>query len=337
MKIWYPVIRGGSGTDVFTRRLAAAMEKNGYKTQITWFDSKYEYFPALLRNVAPPEGTALIHANTWNGFAFKRPGIPLVVTEHQGVFGANYRPYRSRAQQAYHEQLIRRYVLASCKVATQVTTVSQFSATGMAATLGISDSRVICNWIDTGVFAPASPLATRIDLPFKLLFVGNFTYLKGSDMLTQIMVALGERFQLSFTSGLKDQPVSSMPANMVNLGRLGSDEELVRAYQNCDALLFPSRFEGFGYAALEAMACGKPVIATSTAALPEVVQDGATGILCNMGDVSAFIEACQYLQANPEVAKKYGLTGRRRAVLRFSEEIILPRYAELYDSLVDSL
>ena len=97
---------------------------------------------------------------------------------------------------------------------------------------------------------------------------------------------------------------------------------------------FPSRFEGFGYAVLEAMACGKPVIATSTAALPEVVKDGATGILCSMGDVSAFVEARQYLLANPEVAKKYGLTGRRRAVLRFSEEIILPRYVELYDSLV---
>lgn len=337
MKIWFPVVKGSSGTDVFTRRLAAAMERHGYQTEITWFDSRFEFFPSLLQNATVPHGTTVIHANAWNGFAFKRPGIPLIVTEHQGVFGANYRPYRNRAQQTYHEQLIKRYVLASCKAASRVTTVSHFSAAGMAATLRVTDSRVIYNWIDTGIFAPASHMAADIDLPFKLLFVGNFTHLKGSDMLVQIMVALGERFQLSFTSGLKDQPVSSMPANMVKLGRLGSDEELVRAYQNCDALLFPSRFEGFGYAALEAMACGKPVIATSTAALPEVVQDGATGILCNMGDVSAFIEACQYLQANPEVAKKYGLTGRRRAVLRFSEEIILPRYAELYDSLVDSL
>ena len=333
MKIWYPVIRGGSGTDVFTRRLAAAMEKNGYKTQITWFDSKYEYFPALLRNVSPPEGTSLIHANTWNGFAFKRPGIPLVVTEHQGVYGAKYRPYRSRTQQAYHEQLIRRYVLASCKVATQVTTVSQFSATGMATTLGVTDSQVICNWIDTSVFAPASHHAAAIDSPFKLLFVGNFTYLKGSDMLTQIMVALGERFQLSFTSGLKSLVVSSMPTNMVNLGRLGSDEELVRAYQNCDALLFPSRFEGFGYAALEAMACGKPVISTLVAALPEVVKDGATGILCNIGDVAAFVNACRYLAERPDVLVQYGLNGRRRAVQLFSEEGILPAYMKLYDSV----
>jgi len=310
------------------------MEKYGFKTQITWFDSKYEYCPALLRNVPPPEGTALIHANTWNGFAFKRPGIPLVVTEHQGIFGANHRPYRSLAQQAYHEHLIKRYVLASCKVANRVTTVSQFSAIGMATTLGVTDSQVICNWIDTGVFAPASHLAAEIDFPFKLLFVGNFTYLKGSDMLTQIMVALGERFQLSFTSGLKNLPVSSMPPNMVNLGRLGSDEELVRAYQNCDALLFPSRFEGFGYTVLEAMACGKPVIATHTAALPEVVNDGVTGILCRMEDVSAFIEACKYLQENPDVAEKYGLEGRRRAVRYFSEEVILQHFVALYDSLV---
>ena len=336
MKVWFPAMRCCSGSDVFTLRLANALRQRGIEAEITWFDRRYEFAPSLLRHVPPPSGTTIVHAATWNGFAFKRPGIPLVVTEHQGWFGAGYRPYRSRAQQFYHEYLIKRYALASCKAASLVTTISQFSAAGLEKTLGVRDNRVIYNWIDPSIFSPSTTPNVHSDSPFKLLFVGNFTKLKGSDLLVQIMQNLGAGFQLSFTTGLKDLPAADIPGNMVSLGRLSSDDELVQAYRNCDALLFPSRFEGFGYVALEAMACGKPVIATNATGLMEVVRNGETGILCPPDDIGAFVHACKHLAEHPDICKQYGLAARQRAVEKFSENAILPQYIALYAGLVDN-
>ena len=85
MKIWLPAIQGRSGADVFTLRLCEALRREGCDAEISWFPNFYELFPFLLRGVPPPPGTAIIHANSWNAFAFKRKSIPLVVTEQLGV------------------------------------------------------------------------------------------------------------------------------------------------------------------------------------------------------------------------------------------------------------
>jgi glycosyltransferase involved in cell wall biosynthesis len=153
-------------------------------------------------------------------------------------------------------------------------------------------------------------------------------------MLAPIMRQLGAQFQLKFTSGLKAIKTRTIvEKNMIPLGRLSNDDDLVKAYQNCDAILLPTCFEGFGYAALEAMACGKPVIASDNSALPEVVQDGVTGILCPTNDIEAFVAACRFLAENPEIGKKYGEAGRARVERLFSEEIIIPQYIALYEKL----
>ena len=85
MKIWLPAIQGGSGADVFILRLCEALRREGYDAEISWFPNFCELFPFLLRRVPPPPGTAIIHANSWHAFAFKRKSIPLVVTEQLGV------------------------------------------------------------------------------------------------------------------------------------------------------------------------------------------------------------------------------------------------------------
>ena len=120
---------------------------------------------------------------------------------------------------------------------------------------------------------------------------------------------------------------------MIPLGRL-DEEELIHEYQECDALIFPTRYEGFGYAALEAMACGKPVIATNATSIPEVVHDGVTGILCPVDDIEAFVTACHKLAAEPDMCSRMSESGRKRAVEIFSEDLIIERYIALYKSLV---
>lgn len=334
MKIWLPVITGGSGTDVFTRRLADALQRRGIAAEITWFSSHYQFTPFLLRSAPPPPGTTVTHANSWNGFVFKRIGIPLVVTEHLNVLDPSYRPYKTLAQSIYHETLIRRFVLASYRVASAIIAVSRSVASSLSKTLSVRTAHVIPNWIDTKTFFPLEQNTGPKHRPFRLLFVGNLSRRKGADLLAPIMRELGSEFELCFTSGLRQPRAIRIEKNMSPLGRITDDRELARISQRCEALLFPSLFEGFGLAALEAMACGKPVIASNTSSLPEVVEDGVSGILCPPDDIGAFVTACQTLAENPKILHQYGEAARRRAVDLFSEDLIIPQYIRLYERLI---
>lgn len=335
MKIWFPVIKGGSGTDVFTRRLADALRRRGIATEITWFPAYFQLAPFLLRHVPPPPGTNIIHANSWNGFAFKRPEIPLLVTEHLNVLDPLYRPYKSLPQHIYHKALICRFVMASFHAASAITAVSCFTAAGLSKALG-THAQVIHNWINTVTFSQAERNIRSINRPFRLLFMGNLSRRKGADLLVPIMRELGQEFELSFTSGLNRLGAIRAEQNMVPLGRLIEDRELVKAYHRCDALLFPSRFEGLPLAPLEAMACGKPVIAANISSLPEVVKGGETGILCPPDQIDTFVTACRKLAEDPQIARNYGQAARRRAENLFSEQIVVPQYVSLYQRLACS-
>ncbi len=333
MKIWFPAIQADSGTDVFTRRLAAALQSRGISTEISWFPTARQFAPIFLKLASPPSGTSVIHANSWNGFAFARRGIPLVVTEHLNVLDPAYRPYKSLAQMIYHESFIRRFLLASFRKASVITAVSHFTASSLGTIWPAGPVRAIPNWIDVRTFIPKHGQARRDQRPFRLLFVGNLSLRKGADLLAPIMRELGPQFELRFTTGLRRSKTPPGGSNMKPLGRITEESVLVRAYQECDAVLVPSRFEGFGLSALEGMACGKPVIASRSSSLPEVVEDGVTGILCPVGDAAAFAAACRRLAENPDLLHKYGQAARRRAEELFSEEVIIPQYVALYENL----
>ena len=333
MKIWFPTIRGGSGTDVYTLRLAEALQRRGMETDITWFHTYYQFAPFLLRATPEPPGTSIIVTNAWNGFAFKRKNIPLVVTEHGCVYDPLYQSHKNFAQRLFHEGLIKRFELASFNNASVITTVSAFNASSLERAAGIINVQVICNWVDTEKFTPAETSAGRSNGPFKLLFVGNLSRGKGANLLAPIMSKLGREFLLYFTSGLRAGKYKNYTYNMIPLGML-NEGEIIKAYQRCDALLFPTRFEGFGYAALEAMSCGKPVIASNASALPEVVEDGVTGILCKDGDVDLLVAACRRLAGDRILCERLGIAGRERAVLYFSEGAVIPQYMALYKDLV---
>ncbi len=335
MKIWFPVIKSGSGTDVYTRRLAEGLKQRGIGAEITWFHSAYEFAPFLLMGVPPPAGARIIHANAWNGFAFKRPGIPLIVTEHHCVLDPLYRPHKNLAQHCYHKFLTGRYILKSLRTADRITTVSRFSAESIERATGIGGVHVIHNFVDTEQFGPQLTQPAEKSKVFKLLFVGNLVHRKGADLLKPIMSRLGPAFMLHYTTGLRTQGLADAGSNMVPLGQLTDSDALVAAYNDCDALLLPTRFEGFGYAALEAMACGKPVIASNNSSIPEVVTDGITGILCPTNDIDCFVTACRTLAHQSSLCDRYGRAARQRVVEVFSERNIIPEYIALYEQLLD--
>jgi glycosyltransferase involved in cell wall biosynthesis len=164
--------------------------------------------------------------------------------------------------------------------------------------------------------------------------MGNLSRRKGADLLGRIMKALGADFELHFTLRANARQAISMASNMVPLERMTRDQDLVAAYHRCDALLFPTRFEGFGLSAVEAMACAMPVIATNCCSLPEVVADGIGGILCPPNDVEAFVAACRRLARDTATKDKLSAQARRRAKKLFAEDRIIPEYVALYKKLL---
>src|SRR5918995_370014 len=214
MKIWLPAIQGGSGADVFTLRLCEALRRNGLDSEISWFPKFYELFPFLLRRVAPPAGTTIIHANSWNAFAFKRKSIPLVVTEQLGVLDRAAQAHKTVPQLVYHQALIRQFVKTSFRLASAVTAVSDYTALGLQRSLGINSAKVIYNSVNTETFAPGSEKEDTHSGPFRLLFVGNPIRRKGADLFAPIMRALGAKFELYFTSGRRQLSPQDIAPNM---------------------------------------------------------------------------------------------------------------------------
>lgn len=98
-----------------------------------------------------------------------------------------------------------------------------------------------------------------------------------------------------------------------------------------DLFLLPSETESFGLAALEAMACEVPVIATRAGGIPEVVVHGETGDLCEVGDVDGMASAALTLLKDEDRRRAMGVAGRRRAVESFSQDAVVQRYRAIYE------
>lgn len=334
IKVWLPSIHGGSGADVHTRRLADALERGRVRAAISWFSTYYQFAPLALSRVREPPGVNVVHALSWSGFAFKRRDLPLVVSEQLDVLDPTYPPYKSIGQALFHQGMVRRFMKKSFAAASAVTAVSRATAASLAQTVNLKSAQVIPNFVNTAVFRPQTG-ARKSSRTFRLLFVGNLTKRKGADLLAPIMKQLGNRFELRFTTGLRDGSVNARTSNMISIGKLNGDQELVRAYQDCDALLFPSRLEGLPIAPLEAMACAKPIIATRVSSLPEVVDNGVTGTLCEPDNIGQFVDACQRLADSPDTLREFGEAARQRVESLFAETVVVPQYISLYEKLVD--
>lgn len=218
--------------------------------------------------------------------------------------------------------------------ANQVIAVSRFAADMARQALCNVPMQVIHNGIDTTRFHPVE--RRSVGKPFQLLYVGSWMARKGVDLLAPIMRDLGDDFILRYTgraTAANDE--YAMPPNMIDIGRL-SNEQVVKAMQHADAFLFPSRSEGFGLVAAEAMACGLPVIATRGSSLPEVVEDGVTGLLCPQDDVAAFVHAIRRLAADSKLWQEMSLNAVARVHRMFSEDSALAAYLQVYRDVLDA-
>jgi N-acetyl-alpha-D-glucosaminyl L-malate synthase BshA len=112
---------------------------------------------------------------------------------------------------------------------------------------------------------------------------------------------------------------------------LGKQEPIEEILSIADAFIMPSGSETFGLAALEAMACGVPVVATNIGGLPELITDGETGFLCPLDDVSCFADRIRSLLDDESLHDNMGRAARESASDRFDVNRIIPMYEEYYE------
>ena len=152
--------------------------------------------------------------------------------------------------------------------------------------------------------------------PVRLLFVGRDFERKGGDVLLRAFTEQLEpgRYELDIVT----KETLPTPAGVrVHHELPANGNQLRNLYARADIFVFPTRWDTFGIAAIEAMAAGLPIIASDLNALPEIVLHGDSGLLVPQDDAAALAHAIDHLGQNPELRRKMGAEGRRLAEHRF--------------------
>jgi colanic acid/amylovoran biosynthesis glycosyltransferase len=166
---------------------------------------------------------------------------------------------------------------------------------GAARELGARDVRVVPSPVEV----PES--VGEPDDPAHVLFVGRLSSEKGIHEF------------LAATEGLPRVIVGAGPVDVPEAVGFVPRSELGAYYERAAIVCVPSRREGYGIVAREAMAYGRPVVATHVGGLVDAIEDGATGLLVPAGDVSALRDALERLLANAELRRLLGRAAQERA------------------------
>jgi len=115
------------------------------------------------------------------------------------------------------------------------------------------------------------------------------------------------------------------------------EAELAEVLQAAHVYLQPSEQESFGLAALEAMSCGTPVVASNRGGLPELIEHGETGFLHNPTDVDAQADSVLRLLGDEELHRTMGARARAVAVEKYCIRCVIHAYMDLYDRVLAAL
>lgn len=170
----------------------------------------------------------------------------------------------------------------------------------------------------------AAPLRPRTDEAVIIGCAARLTRQKGQRHLLQAMAILLDRGRdvrlLLAGEGSDRETLMALAAGLEIEDRiefLGFVEDTKRFYASLDIVALPSLWEGFGYALVEAMTMRLPVVAFNTSSIPEVVEDGVTGLLAEPGDTAELAECLERLVADPGLRRQLGKAGRQRVLDRF--------------------
>jgi len=228
-----------------------------------------------------------------------------------------------------------------------VTTVSQALKQDTIRTLRIErDIQVIPNFLDCSEWRRRSDrgLRERICGPHRLeavlTHVSNFRPVKRVEAVFEVFRRVFTRVRTALVMIGDGPDRASLEQRVANEGLngivqfVGEQQDLVPWLSASDVFLLASAQESFGLAALEAMACEVPVVASRVGGLPEVIDDGVTGFLCPPDAVDLMAERSLDLLTDPGKRARMGRAASERVRARFCASAIVPRYETYYGDVL---
>ncbi|MEU9992429.1 glycogen synthase [Streptomyces sp. NPDC048045] len=314
-------------------------------------------FSVDLSIAAALQSRDLVHSHTWYAnlaghLAKLLYGIPHVVTAHSLE---PLRPWKA-------EQLGGGYALSSWTERTAVEAADAVIAVSgamredvLACYPALDPARVhvVHNGIDTTLYRPhhGTDALTRTGLdparPY-VLFVGRITRQKGVPQLLRAVRGIDPGAQVVLCAGAPDTPeigrefrelyeeLSRVRAGVFWIPQMLPRADVVQLLTHAAVFVCPSVYEPLGIVNLEAMACGTPVVASRVGGIPEVVEDGTTGLLVDVDDgfEESLARALDTVLGDRETARRMGEAGRERAVAEFGWDAVARRTAGLYEDIL---
>jgi len=224
----------------------------------------------------------------------------------------------------------------------EVTAVSESLRADTKRAMPISrDITVIPNFVDFEIYQrkPDASLRKRWCPSGERLVIhlSNLRPVKQVDAVVRVFAKIREQVAARLLI-VGEGPELGRTQQLIDELAIGGDVELIGEAQDvvgllsvADLFLLPSLQESFGLSALEAMACGVPVVASNVGGLPEVVADGVTGFLHPPDAVTPMAASAIKILSNPELHARMAADGVRLARERFSADRIVPQYEALYE------
>ena len=238
-----------------------------------------------------------------------------------------------------------RIVAFSIEQSDGVTAVSESLKADTARELGVScDIRVIPNFIDCDKNRRRDASALRATLTpggeKLLIHVSNFRPVKRVTAVVDVFARVNRErpCRLLMIGDGPDQAVAARTARALGLADrvefLGEQDRVIPLLSASDVFLLPSAQESFGLAALEAMACGLPVVASRVGGLSELVDEGRSGFLHDPDDLDGMARSIVRLLDDGSLHAAFSAAARRTAEDRFRDAIVVPRYESYYQDIL---
>ena len=232
-----------------------------------------------------------------------------------------------------------------------VVTFTEEESASLSELFGLAPERAyaVPMGVDLGLFRPHARLEARAMLGIGrdervLLSVGRIEPFKGTDVLVRAVALMQERVRMLVVGGREDEPGvawlrneahANGVSNLLDWRAAVAQSDLPAYYAAADICVVPSLHEMFGLVALEAMACGTPVVASDAGGLRELVRHSETGLLCKPGDAVALAEALDALLGDASLAERMGVKGAFLAE-RFTWDASAARLAAVYEQVASA-
>jgi N-acetyl-alpha-D-glucosaminyl L-malate synthase BshA len=231
-----------------------------------------------------------------------------------------------------------------------VTSISDYLREKTIADFGVTRPiETITNFVNCDVYTPIKDEATRarcrahygLSAEPMLVHLSNFRPVKRVTDVVKIfaLVAREGPAQLVLIGDGPDRSSAEWLAHDLGIHSrihfLGKQERVSEILALADLLLMPSELESFGLAALEAMACKVPSIATRVGGVPELIDDGVTGLLFPVGDVDAMAVGALSLLNDPSRLQAMREAARKTAQKRFCANLVVPQYVRFYEQVLE--